>query len=154
MAGSAYYERVLDVKNTANNKTSSLTETWAPNNTTQFAGTSWHGIPVNRASHNASKSEFVYYHLNLNSNNYRNGYTEWAAGLNLAPSGNDFDFANVKLAGFYMNKQHADQTNAKWDIKVLSMSVRSGDTGQRIELFEGRKARGDKGSNRFGSLFW
>ena len=135
MAGSAYYERVLDVKNAANNKTSSLTETWAPNNTTQFAGTSWHGIPVNRASHNATKSEFVYYHLNLNSNNYRNGYTEWAAGLNLAPSGNDFDFANVKLAGFYMNKQHADQTNVKWDIKVLSMSVRSGDTGQRIELF-------------------
>ena len=91
IAGSAYYERVLDIKTTSNNKTSSLSNTWSMNNNTQYS-LSWHGFPVNMAAHSATRQEFVYYHLNINTKNYRSGYTEWASGLGISPSGDSFDF--------------------------------------------------------------
>ncbi|MGI6714182.1 MAG: hypothetical protein ACOX3K_03990 [Bacilli bacterium] len=136
MAGSAYYETKLDSRTPANNKNPSG---WAMNNKSQL-NYNWHGVPINHTAHSATAPEFVYYHLNLANRNYRSGYTEWAEGLGLAPVGNDFDFANVKLAGFYMNKQGVEETSVNWDIKVLNVSVRSTSTGARTVLFDARNA--------------
>lgn len=138
MAGSAYYETQLDLKNQANNK--NITG-WYPNNNTQF-NYNYHGIPVNCSSHGAltSNPDFAYYHLNLASNFYQKNYTEWAEGLDLNPSDTGFDFANVKLAGFYLNKQCPEEQNAKWDFKVLTFSVRNTATGERLVLFDASNA--------------
>lgn len=136
MAGSAYYETKLDSRTPANNKSPSG---WAMNNKTQL-NYNYHGVPINYSAHSATSPEFVYYHLNLATRNYRSGYTEWAEGLGLAPVGNEFDFANVKLAGFYMNKQCVEETSANWDIKVLNVSVRNTNTGARTILFDSRHA--------------
>ncbi|MGI6714181.1 MAG: hypothetical protein ACOX3K_03985 [Bacilli bacterium] len=138
MAGSAYYETQLDLKNPANNKN---INGWYPNNTVQL-NYNYHGIPVNCAAHGASTThpEFAYYHLNLASHYYQKNYTEWAEGLNLDPADTGFDFANVKLAGFYLNKQCLEEQNSKWDFKVLTFSVRNTTTGERLVLFDARQA--------------